>query len=327
MNLVTSHRLLALGAVAGAALLACGVLLSPADAMTQARFQVGPSDPPCSPPSGGATPSATRSGTASPTATASATSTATASPTASPSGGGFPLPLPLPGSSSSASATPTASVSASSTASPGPACVGLTLSIRPKDIVPNQTSTVTVTGSSNSGIELYAYSRPTTSYARVRSGTTDPNGRISFDLKPGTNTRLYAHYANGSTTGQTDSPSAVITVHTSLSLSAYRDAARRYHFQGTNLPRREGQLITLYRYASGPHLDQYCVPTAESDTTTKSDAGCIAVRTATARTNASNQWRIDRTFSGSGRFYFVVRTSDTLTNGRGHSNQRLTVIH
>jgi hypothetical protein len=183
-------------------------------------------------------------------------------------------------------------------------------------------------GSSNSDVELYAYSRPNSSYARVRSGTTDPNGRITFDLKPGTNTRLYAHYVNGtSTTGPTDSPTAVITVHTSLSLSAYRDGVRKYHFQGTNLPRREGQLITLYRYAKGPNLDQYCVPTAESDTTTKKDAGCTAVRTATARTNASNQWRIDRSFTGNGQFYFVVRTSDTLNNGRGHSNQRLTTIH
>jgi len=194
--------------------------------------------------------------------------------------------------------------------------------------VPNHVSTVAVHGSPNTAIELYAYSRPDTTYDRVRSGTTDPNGNIAWDLKPGGNTRLYAHYASGSsTTASSDSPSAVITVHTTLSLSAYRDGVRKYHFQGTNLPRRAGQLITLYRYAKGANLDQYCVPTPESDTTNKNDAGCTAVRTATAKTDASNQWRIDRTFTGDGDFYFVVRTSDNIGNGRGHSNQRRTIIH
>ena len=193
--------------------------------------------------------------------------------------------------------------------------------------MPTQTSRVTVTGSPNSAVELYAYSRPDTTYSRVRSGTTGPNGAITFDLKPGTNTRLYAHYANSPMGASTESSTQVITVHATLSLSAYRDGARRYHFQGTNLPRRAGQLITLYRYATGPRLDQYCVPAAESDTTTSNTGSCTAVRTATARTNASNQWRIDRTFTGDGQFYFVVRTSNTLDNGRGHSNQRLTVIH
>jgi len=200
--------------------------------------------------------------------------------------------------------------------------------VGPKDIVPNQTSRVTVHGSPSTAVELYAYSRPDTTYDRVRSGTTDPSGNIAWDIKPGGNTRLYAHYAGGSsTTAGTDSPSVVITVHTSLSLSSYRDGVRSYHFQGTNLPRRAGQLITLYRYAKGPNLDQFCVPTAESDTTNKADRGCTAVRTATAKTNASNQWRIDRTFTGNGEFYFVVRTSENINNGRGHSNQRRTVIH
>jgi hypothetical protein len=311
---------LAVGAVAGAAaLLASGVLLTSAHAAT---------DSPC--PS--ATPTATSSGTAAPTATPSATSTATTSPSPS-GGGGLPLPVPIPIiGSSSPSATPTATTSATPTATTSPtgssSCVQLTLTVGPKDIVPNQTSTVAVHGSPGQTVEIYAYSRPKTSYTKVRSGPTDAKGNVAWDLKPGTNTRLYAHYANGSTTtAPSDSPSAVITVHTSLSLSAYRDGPGKYHFQGTNLPRRAGQLITLYRYAKGPHLDQYCVPTAESDTTAKDDAGCTAVRTATAKTNASNQWRIDRTFTGAGQFFFVVRTSDTLDNGRGHSNQRRTVIH
>jgi hypothetical protein len=119
----------------------------------------------------------------------------------------------------------------------------------------------------------------------------------------------------------------VINVHTSLSLSAYRDGVRKYHFQGTNLPRRPGQLITLYRYATGPNFDRYCVPPPESDVHAQANNGCVAIRTAIAYTNASNVWRINRTFTGSGQFYFVVRTTQTLNNARGHSNQRLTIIH
>jgi hypothetical protein len=316
MKPVIRHRL-AVGAVSSAAaVLASGVLLTTAHAATTLQIAAAPSDSAC--------PSATSSG--SPTATPSATSTATTSP----SPGGLPVPLPIPLPIGSASATPTATTSATPTAttSSSPSCARLTLTVRPPDIVPNKASRATLHGTPNTAVELFAYSRPNTSYGKVRSGTTDPSGNIFWDLKPGTNTRLYAHYASGSsTTAPSDSPSTVITVHTSLSLSSYRDGVRKYHFQGTNLPRRAGQLITLYRYAKGPNLDQYCVPTAESDTTTKNDAGCTAVRTATARTNASNQWRIDRTFTGSGQFYFVVRTSTTLTNGRGHSNQRLTIIH
>ena len=182
---------------------------------------------------------------------------------------------------------------------------------------------MTVRGAPGTPVELFAYSRPSMQYRKVRDGIVDGEGVVSWDVKPGTNTRLYARYT-GDAPASTDSPSAVINVHTSLSLSAYRDGVRRYHFQGTNLPRRSGQLITLYRYATA--AGRFCVPTAESDTTVKGDAGCRAIRTATAYTNDSNVWRIDRTFTASGRFYFVARTSQTVTNGRGHSNQRNTAV-
>jgi len=163
-----------------------------------------------------------------------------------------------------------------------------------------------VHGSPNAVVELYAYSRPNTTYGLVRTGTTDANGDLDFTpVKPGTNTRLYAHYKNGSTTTATsDSPSIVIHVHTALSLSAYRDGVRKYHFQGTNLPRRPGQLITLYRISGGQEI-----------------------RTATVYTDSTGTWRINRTFTGSGTFTFVVRTSANNNNAEGRSNERVTVIH
>jgi hypothetical protein len=161
---------------------------------------------------------------------------------------------------------------------------------------------VTAHGAPGSTVELYAYSRPKTSYAVVRTDVTGANGAVVFTVKPGTNTRLYAHYKGGAATS--DSVSKVINVHTALSLSAYRDGVRKYHFQGRNLPRLTGQLITLYRISNGQEI-----------------------RTATVKTNDSGIWRIDRTFTGSGTFTFVARTSQTLNNAAGRSNERATVVH
>jgi hypothetical protein len=175
--------------------------------------------------------------------------------------------------------------------------------VNPTDITPGIASVVSVHGSPNQAVQLLAYSRPNTSYGVVRNGITDANGDVEFRVTPGTNTRLYAHYTNGPTA--LDSASRVIQVHTALSLSAFRDGPLRYHFQGRNLPRRAGQLITLYRI----------------------DNRGNEIRTAITRTNTSGIWRIDRRFTGSGQFIFVVRTSQTLTNAAGVSNRRLTIIH
>jgi hypothetical protein len=307
-----------------------------------------PSNTPPASASSTATPRPSTSSTASAAATASGTASprpsGSASASASPSsggGGGLPTliaaPLatetPTPAASSSASGTPSASASASSTGAPSSSSSPtggcnqqqLTITVSPRDIVPTQAATVRVHGAPNQAVQLFAYSRPSTTYGMVRSGTTNANGDISWTITPGGNTRLYAHYASGG--ASSDSPSTVLTVHTSLSLSAYRDGARKYHFQGTNLPRRAGQLITLYRYATGPNLDQYCVPAAESDTGPQASSSCRAIIVSQAKTGPNNTWRIDRSFTKNGRFYFVVRTSENINNGRGHSNQRLTVIN
>jgi hypothetical protein len=146
------------------------------------------------------------------------------------------------------------------------------------------------------------------SYRQVRpaaagqSITVGSSGTVDFTLLPGTNTRCIARYANDSNGG---SNSVVVLVHTTLSLSAYRDGPLRYHFQGRNLPRLAGQLITLYRI----------------------DGRGREIRTATTKTGTTGVWRIDRRFLGSGVFRFVARTSPTLTNAAGRSNVRPTVIH
>jgi hypothetical protein len=157
-------------------------------------------------------------------------------------------------------------------------------------------------------VQLFCYSRPNTQYRQVRPATlgqgltVGSTGTIDFTVFPGTNTRCKAQYVNDPASG---SNSVVINVHTTLSLSAYRDGVRRYHFQGRNLPRRAGQLITLYRL----------------------DRTGREIRTATTYTNTSGIWRINRRFTGSGAFRFVARTSRTLTNAPGKSNIRLTIIY
>jgi hypothetical protein len=221
-------------------------------------------------------------------------------PTTGGNTGGIASSTPTPTPTATRSPSPTASAS-SSTSPAGRSKLGL--SVGPTDITPGLASVVSVHGSPNQAVQLLGYSRPSTTYVVVRNGSTDANGDIEFRVTPGTNTRLYAHYTDGAVA--LDSPSAVIQVHTALSLSAFRDGPLRYHFQGRNLPRRAGQLITLYRV----------------------DSNGNEIRTATTKTNTSGIWRIDRRFTGSGQFTFVVRTSQTLTNAAGVSNRRLTIIH
>jgi uncharacterized repeat protein (TIGR01451 family) len=231
--------------------------------------------------------------------------------------------------SPSPSATPTATISPS-----GRQHLGLSLT-SPSTIKPGQASNWRGTGTAGQAVTLRCYSRTpansqpgmgTPAYFSARDGVLGSTGVVGFSLSPGTNTRCFLRYRDAQDTDAMTSNSVAQQVATALSLSAYRDGVRRYHFQGTNLPRRPGQLITLYRYATGPNLDKYCVPGQELYTPSVGGS-CVAVRTATAYTNSTNVWRIDRAFSGSGQFYFVARTSSTLTNVAGFSNQRLTIIH
>jgi hypothetical protein len=209
----------------------------------------------------------------------------------------------------------------------------LTLQLDSNDVItPGTHSLMTARGTPNASVTLRCYSRSpenadqqTPPYFDARNDKLSSSGAVQFSLNPGTNTRCFVKYASRADSDTTASASIVQKVATDLSLSAYRDGARKYHFQGTNLPRRAGQLITLYRYATASN--GYCAPDPETYNGAATAGDCRAIRTATARTNSQNVWRIDRTFTGSGQYYFVVRTSDTLTNVGGYSNQRLTVIH
>jgi len=194
------------------------------------------------------------------------------------------------------------SASPTSTASPTPGGRG-TLSTSTPDIQPNITGILNASGlTPNAVYELRCYSRPSTTYFTARTATTSASGTtLEFRILPGTNTRCYVRPAGDEANA---SNSVVINVHTTLSLSAVRTGVRTYIFQGRNLPRRSGQLITLYRIANGQEI-----------------------RTSNLVTDASGIYRVTRTFTGTGTFQFRVRTSQTLTNAPGASNIITVNVH
>jgi hypothetical protein len=205
------------------------------------------------------------------------------------------------------SPTPTPSPSPTGTRSPSPSPSGgrepLSISTSTPDIQPTQTGVLNVTGSPGGSVELRCYTRPNVDYFTARGPQNlSASGTWQFQITPGANTRCYVRYAGDETTA---SPSTVINVHTTLSLSAVRQAGdKNYLFQGRNLPRRSGQLITLYR------IDNFG----------------NEVRTANLTTDDSGIYRVARHFTGTGTFSFIVRTSKTLNNAEGQSaTYRITI--
>jgi hypothetical protein len=199
------------------------------------------------------------------------------------------------------------SASASPSTSPSPSSSPrqrLTLQAVTPSISAGTSATLSATGAANQAYSLQCYSRPSTTYTEARNGAFDSAGNpVSFTLNLGRNTRCFLQYVTNSSDGQSDS--AVVNVRTVLSLGAVRgNAPRTYVFQGRNLPRLAGQLITLYRV----------------------NADGSEVRTANLRTDASGIYRLTRSFSGTGAFQFRVRTPQTLSNAAGVSNTILVRI-
>ena len=189
------------------------------------------------------------------------------------------------------------------TASPSPSSTtpgtrqNLTLTTSTPTIPAGATATLRATGAASQAYELRCYTRPSTTYFTARSGSFDAAGDpVTFTLSLGRNTRCFIQYATNNTQGA--SPSLAINVRTVLSLSTVRTATRTYVFQGRNLPRVAGQLITLYRITSSG----------------------TSIRTSNLVTDDSGIYRVTRKFTGTGTFRFQVRTSQTLNNAAGASN-------
>ena len=171
-----------------------------------------------------------------------------------------------------------------------------TLELARTAMVATQATAVTVHAPANSVVDLFAYSRPSTTFAVVRTATVPASGVLTWTLSPLSNTRLYAQTRGGIAT-----PQDVLGVATALSLSASRTAPRTIVFSGRSIPARTGGLVvSLYRVS-----------------------GTSSVLTAQARADArTGNWSITRTFTGTGQFDFVLRTGTDVQNLAGTSNVR-----
>jgi hypothetical protein len=187
---------------------------------------------------------------------------------------------------------------------PLPQCTGTTTTLDQATIIATGAGGVTVRSAPSSTVELYAYTQPSTTFTRVRTATTDADGLARFTVRPPANTRLYAQRPGCQPDVARDS--VVLNVRTALSLFVERNGPRDYTFSGDSLPARPGGLIiSLYRVT---------------------DTG-RQVLTAQTRADAQDgEWTLNRTFTGTGRFGFVVRTGQDLQNAPGTSNVRSLLI-
>lgn len=160
---------------------------------------------------------------------------------------------------------------------------------------------ITVRATANSIVDVFAYSRPSTTYRVVRQAELGADGVFVDRIVPPTNTRLYAQQR-----GCSASPSIVLNARTQISLNVVRNGVRNYTFSGRLLPARPAGLIaSLYRVTSDGRQ----------------------ILTAQTRANGTTgQYTITRQFTGSGRFGFVVRTGQDLQNAPGSSNVRSLLI-
>ena len=165
-----------------------------------------------------------------------------------------------------------------------------------------ETGRVTLRGTPGTAVELWAYTRPSTTYRMVRSGVVGNDGTIGFDVRPPTNTRLQARQRDCAF-----GPSTVLNVATTLTLAVERTGTREYVFSGDSLPARPGGLVvSLYRVTA----DGSQVLTAQ-----------------TRASQATGEWRLVRRFTGSGRFGFLVRTGQDLLNAPGSSAVRSLLVY
>lgn len=173
-------------------------------------------------------------------------------------------------------------------------------------IIATGSAGVSVTGPAGSTVDLYAYTRPSSTFRVVRTGVVGTDGRLTLAaLRPPANTRLYA--LTRGCTADIARDSVVLNVRTALSLFAKRNGVRDYTFNGDSLPARPGGLIvSLYRVTDNGRQ----------------------VLTSQARASATTgEYTINRRFTGTGRFGFVVRTGQDLQNAPGSSNVRPTLIY
>ena len=179
-------------------------------------------------------------------------------------------------------------------------CVSAVIALPRAAITATEKAEVRVRAASGSTVNLFAYSRPSTTFTRVRVGTVGADGIAVFKVGPATNTRLYAEQ-HGCASG----PSTVVTVAPQLTLHWVRNGPRDYTFSGRTVPARAGGFVlALHRI--------------DPD-------GKAPVR-AHVRADANGVFRVRVVFSGTGRFGFDVRTGKDIQNDAGRSAVRSVLI-
>ena len=183
-----------------------------------------------------------------------------------------------------------------------PACTTAVTTLPVTTINATGLATVVVSAARGAVVDLYAYSRPSTTFTVVRTGVTGSDGTATFQVRPATNTRMYAVQRGCSPGAQ-----VVLNVRTTLSIAVTRTGIRTYRFSGDSLPARAGGLIVgIYRV----------------------DVDGTETLSAQARADATTgEWAVTRTFTGAGRFGFVVRTGQDLLNAPGRSNVRSLLVY
>ncbi|MBC7373359.1 MAG: Ig-like domain-containing protein [Frankiales bacterium] len=195
--------------------------------------------------------------------------------------------------------------SPSPSTSPAPSCATPTqVSLERDTIIATGSAGVTVTAPANSIVDLFAYTRPSTTYRVVRSAEVGGSGVAEFRIVPPANTRLYAQVRG--CTANIVRDSKVLNVRTALSLFAVRNGFRNYTFSGDSLPARPGGLIiSLYRVTAD---------------------GRQVLTSQTRASATTGDWVLNRRFTGTGRFGFVARTGQDLQNAPGVSNTRSLLV-
>ncbi|TAL21278.1 MAG: hypothetical protein EPN99_07875 [Frankiales bacterium] len=113
------------------------------------------------------------------------------------------------------------------------------------------------------------------------------------------------------------SPSIVLNVRTQPSLNVERPGTQTYRFFGSAIPARpNGLIVSLYRVTDSGRQILTSQVRANAN---RGQAGFDANRPA-------GSYSITRTFTGTGRFGFVVRTGQDLQNAPGSSKVRSLLV-
>jgi hypothetical protein len=159
--------------------------------------------------------------------------------------------------------------------------------------------TVQVSAEGGSRVDLFASSRPSTTYQLVRSAVVGAGGTTTWQLSPSTATRFYAT-ATGPSGRSVASTSAAVSVAARVSLAGSRTGRLAYRFSGAVVPGRPGVLVALHQRTAGGSL----VPLGST------------------RTTAGGRWSLPRRFARPGTVTVVARTGADALNAAGTSTAR-----